>query len=145
MDLSPLAAAAHAAGALLIDDAAQGVGSSVAGRPVGGGGDYGILSFGRGKGRTGGAGGAVFASSPPAERRLRDIAARLAPSRTELPGYLALLGQYWLGRPSLYWIPASLPWLRLGQTIYRPPPELRRMAQRSAAVLEAVWDLSLAE
>lgn len=145
VDLRPLTAAAGSAGVLLIDDAAQGVGASISGRPVGMGGDFGVLSFGRGKGRTGGGGGAVFGSTPDAAKRLRDVAAKLAPPNPSLPSYAALWAQWMFGRPGCYWLPAGWPWLPLGETVYQSPPELRRMSRRSAAVLDALWDLSVAE
>jgi dTDP-4-amino-4,6-dideoxygalactose transaminase len=132
-------------GILLIDDAAQGVAASLAGRPVGAGGDFGVLSFGRGKGRTGGSGGGLLASSPEAAGRLAEVAHRLLPSRTGLTSYALLWAQLGLGRPALYWIPARIPWFRLGQTVYHPSPELRRMARPAAAVLDSVWELSLRE
>jgi dTDP-4-amino-4,6-dideoxygalactose transaminase len=142
VDLRNLGAELGAAGAILIDDAAQGVGASFAGRPVGASGDFGVLSFGRGKGRTGGEGGAIIAGSPRGEGRLRAVAAKLATPHSALRSYAALWAQWMLGRPALYRFPASVPWLRLGETIYRSPPALRSMAGRSAAVLDGLWELS---
>ena len=44
----------------------------------------------------------------------------------------SLLGQWSFGRPGAYWIPAAMPWLRLGETIYHPAPRLDAMRfQRS--------------
>src|ERR1043166_3630260 len=53
VDLRPLGQAVNSAGVVLIDDAAQAVVATIAGKPAGAGGDFGVLSFGRGKGRTG--------------------------------------------------------------------------------------------
>jgi dTDP-4-amino-4,6-dideoxygalactose transaminase len=142
VDLRKFAAEIGAAGALLIDDAAQGVGASFAGRPVGASGDFGVLSFGRGKGRTGGEGGAIIAGSPRGEERLREVAAKLATPRSALRSYAALWAQWVFGRPALYRFPASVPWLRLGETVYRSPPALGRMSNRPAAVLDGLWELS---
>ena len=49
---------------MLIEDAAQAVGARIDGRPAGAVGRYGVLSFGRGKGVTGGRGGALLANMP---------------------------------------------------------------------------------
>jgi dTDP-4-amino-4,6-dideoxygalactose transaminase len=145
VDLRPFASEIGAAGAVLIDDAAQGVGASFAGRPVGASGDFGVLSFGRGKGRTGGEGGAIIANSPRAEGRLREVAAKLARPPAAIRSYASLWTQWMFGRPAFYRLPASVPWLRLGETIYRSPPALRSMIDRSAAVLDRLWDLSARE
>jgi hypothetical protein len=54
------------------------------------------------------------------------------------------LGVQWVfGRPALFWLPAAIPWLRLGETVYRTPGEARGIAPASArAVREgagAAW------
>ena len=76
-DPEPVRAALAGAGAVLIEDAAQGAGASLRGRPLGGFGDLSVLSFGRGKGNTAGRGGALLAPWEPA-------AALLAGARGEL-------------------------------------------------------------
>jgi perosamine synthetase len=145
VDLRTVEELVAGSGAQLIDDAAQGVGASMLGRPVGSGGSYGVLSFGRGKGRTAGGGGALLANTPDAARRLGEVSDRLAPGRGGAKRVAALLGQWALGRPWLYGIPASVPFLRLGQTIYHRPPALRRMGASAAATLAVVWDPSSEE
>jgi dTDP-4-amino-4,6-dideoxygalactose transaminase len=126
-------------GPLVIDDAAQGCGATLDGRPLGSHGDIGVLSFGRGKGRTGGGGGALLAATDRGVGLLERAAAGLPASEggmgvREAAGLLAL---WLLGRPSLYALPASLPSLRLGETIYRPPPTPRAMTGFAAGVLLA--------
>jgi perosamine synthetase len=122
-------------GATLIEDAAQGFGASWEARPLGSLGELAVLSFGRGKGWTGGRGGALLAHGPWAQiaptEPLRPAAAGAAISTAALAVALALLNH-----PAIYRLPASLPWLRLGETIYRPvtaPAEL----SATAAVLAA--------
>ncbi len=56
----PLADLAKEFGAIVIEDAAQGQGALWNGRPVGSLGELSVISFGRGKGWTGGGGGAVL-------------------------------------------------------------------------------------
>jgi dTDP-4-amino-4,6-dideoxygalactose transaminase len=145
IDLRDYARKVESAGGLLIDDAAQGVGASVAGRPVGSGGSYGILSFGRGKGRTGGGGGALLLNSESAASRATDLPRRLESSPGGARRILALAGQWAFGRPSMYWLPARLPGLRLGETIYHEPAPPRRISTQSAAIANAVWLISAQE
>jgi perosamine synthetase len=121
VDMERLAELAADAGSLLIEDAAQGSGGRLRGRTLGSFGSLGILSFGRGKGMTAGAGGALLAHDESGERVLNWAAAQLSPPPAGLRD-AALLGMQWaLGRPAWYWIPASLPFLRLGETVYHPP------------------------
>jgi perosamine synthetase len=145
VDLAALGPMVREAGALLIDDAAQGVGASVRGKPAGSGGDFGILSFGRGKGRTGGAGGAVMAFSDAALDSLARVEASLGRSGRGVGSVLALAGQWLFGRPWLYGIPAHFPGLRLGDTIYHSAAPPRRIAARNASIAAAGWDASAAE
>jgi perosamine synthetase len=125
--------AAGRAGALLIEDAAQGIGGSWRGAPLGAHGDLSVLSFGRGKGMTAGGGGALMARdpglvSPMIESTL--LAAHAGPSFA-----FKLLAQWLLGRPGLYAVPASIPALRLGETVYHAPGPLRRMRRAATRVL----------
>ena len=75
------------------------------------------MSFGRGKGVTGGRGGALLVN--PGWRGGSDESPLLPGIRgvMEVP---ALKAQWLLARPWLYRIPASLPFLGLGDTVYRP-------------------------
>ncbi len=142
MDL--MRAAADSAGALLIEDAAQASGGTWDGRPLGAHGDYGVLSFGRGKGETGGGGGALLLhrgmTLPPEVRA--GIGARHSAG---LPFVLKLAAQWALGRPGLYSIPAAIPILHLGETLYRDPQALRAMTSASARVLARTRPRSAAE
>lgn len=113
-----------ARGAVIIEDAAQGSGGSWNGAPLGSHGPLSVLSFGRGKGVTGGAGGAVLARGSGA--RLLEVApGTLGPAASTVRALTALAAQYLFARPSLYAIPSSLPFLRLGETVYREPHEPR--------------------
>ncbi|MGE0555122.1 MAG: DegT/DnrJ/EryC1/StrS family aminotransferase [Gemmatimonadales bacterium] len=129
-------ARAAAAGAILIDDAAQGVGATVEGRPAGAGGQLGVLSFGRGKGRTGGRGGALLAFEPEIGARIGSLVS--GAGRPPAGGFgeaLKLAAQWLLGRPGVYAIPASIPWLRLGETLYHQPPSVEPLSRFAAGVL----------
>lgn len=123
-------------GAVLIEDAAQGNGSAWQGRGWGRFGDLTVLSFGRGKGWTGGMGGALLVrggedGSP----------AKIAPPGAASVGLgakaLALsLAQWGLGRPLLFGLPQALPGLGLGETkLHLPTPATGMPSFAAACVL----------
>ena len=159
VELEEIAADARAAGAILIEDAAQGVGARLGGRPVGSSGDLAVLSFGRGKGRTGGRGGALLVNDLQRAPAVLREGERLLP-RTGSAGDLVVLGALWapgfvdghthfalwaLGRPSLFWLPAMLPGLHLGETIYKRPAQPAALPRAAAAVILAIWHLAESE
>jgi dTDP-4-amino-4,6-dideoxygalactose transaminase len=117
---------------ILIEDAAQGHGAAWRSKTLGTIGDISTLSFGRGKGWTGGAGGAVLVrgamsldSSAP-----RDVAAG-----KEAKTIVGLLAQWTLGRPGVYGIPHSIPALGLGETTFHPPVAPTTMPRSAAAAV----------
>lgn len=132
--LERLREAARKAGALLIEDAAQGAGGLWRGEPLGSHGDVGILSFGRGKGITGGGGGALLLKD--ASLALPSDAWPLEASGGLRSLHAAKLAVQWaLGRPSLYRLPTAVPGLGLGETVYRAPGSCVGMAPACARVL----------
>lgn len=121
LDWDALGEAARDAGALVVEDAAQGVGCRWRGQRAGSLGDLSVLSFGRGKGWTGGGGGALMALTDAGEEALAALgAAPLRPASSSVALARAVV-QWVFGRPALYGVPASLPGLRLGETVYHPP------------------------
>jgi dTDP-4-amino-4,6-dideoxygalactose transaminase len=141
VDLPEVQQRAARSGAMVIEDAAQAVGATVAGRPAGASGDYGILSFGRGKGLTGGGGGALLRRAGG----LPLLAAPLDPAGWSGPSLAALCAQWALGRPALYGIPASLPFLGLGQTVYHTASPARQIGRAEACVLPTAFSLQRPE
>jgi hypothetical protein len=125
---------AQAAGAVVIEDAAQGVGARFAGQPAGAIAPLAVLSFGRGKGISGGAGGALLArlDGPARLERARRAVTRPATSWRSL---LPLTAQAVLAHPAVYGLPASIPWLKLGETVYRPPSSPRGISVAAAAAV----------
>lgn len=126
-------------GARLIEDAAQGHGASWHGRPLGSLGAESVLSFGRGKGWTGGGGGALLHREGPGGAPGREPAsgeARLA---------AATLAQWLLGRPAVYGIPMSIPSLGLGETLYHEPTPPRAPSAAALALLERTRERSARE
>lgn len=122
---------------LLIEDAAQGAGIQRDGRAAGTHGDLGVLSFGRGKGMTGGRGGALLLNRADLGRAFSELVEELPGGGRGSPGdALRLLAQWLLARPWLYAIPTALPWLGLGETVYRPAHSPAGLASLSAGVAE---------
>jgi len=134
-DPEPVRAAAQRAGAWLIEDAAQGAGASLRGRPLGSFGDLVVLSFGRGKGITAGRGGALLARGDAAIALLDRGRTQLLPSPRGARELVQLKAQWLLGRPSLYVVPAALPFLQLGETIYQSASPVRAMSHVAARTL----------
>lgn len=108
-------------GARIIEDAAQAVGALIDGVPAGARGTFGVLSFGRGKGLTGGRGGALIANDPAVVEAMYSARGTLQAAAGSAAEIAKLVAQWALGRPGLYRIPASLPFLRLGDTVYKSP------------------------
>ncbi len=125
---------AEAHGATLVEDAAQGHGAAWTDQPLGGLGEISVLSFGRGKGWTGGGGGVVLFRGGAAERARADRVPQPTNSG-DVRVLVASLAQAVLGRPSMYGLPASVPWLGLGETRYHQPAEPGGMTRASAALL----------
>lgn len=137
VDVPAVREMAEGHGAAVIEDAAQGAGGRLDGRPLGALGELSVLSFGRGKARTAGAGGALLARSAEAAELLEEAARRLA-DRERRRGWREVgvaLAQWSVGRPSLYRLPASLPFLGLGETTYRRPEPPEPMTAAAAEML----------
>lgn len=128
-------------GVVVIEDAAQGHGGRWGGARLGGHGRLGVLSFARGKGWTGGAGGALLV------RDALDVpaAARPLPEAGELPILIRAGAHRSLGSPWTYRVPRSLPGLGLGETRFHPAREPTAMARSSAALLLDSRDAAEAE
>jgi perosamine synthetase len=141
-DLREVNRLAAEGGAIVIEDAAQAAGALLEGRPVGGSGSLTVLSFGRGKGLTGGSGGALLAHDEVGVRILERARGLLGQPRLGWAEVMALTVQLLLVRPSVYALPAALPFLRLGRTIYRAPQSLRAPAAAACAVVAATWTIA---
>jgi dTDP-4-amino-4,6-dideoxygalactose transaminase len=140
IDLGPVTELAAEFGALVIEDAAQGVGGHYDGRPLGGFGACSVLSFGRGKGRSAGGGGALLVHDHALVEAAKAL--DLGPGRAGIGGLLKSALQHLLARPSWYWIPAGLPFLGLGQTIYHAVSPARGMSRSGLGLLAGALDES---
>jgi perosamine synthetase len=139
-DWAPVEALAREHGALLVEDAAQGAGALWDGKPIGSFGALSVLSFGRGKGWTGGARGALLVRGPDAP--VTDEEPAPARGGRALALALALL---LVGRPALYGLPHAVPFLHLGETRYLQPSPGLGMPAAAAALALATHGIAAAE
>lgn len=125
----------------LIEDAAQAAGGSLHGSPLGALGDIAVRSFGRGKGTTGGAGGALLAKTPLAAAWTNELRTELAAGSHGMREVITLAAQEVFSHRYLYSLPASIPGLKLGEMVYHAPLPPRAMSAASAATLRRTLEL----
>jgi dTDP-4-amino-4,6-dideoxygalactose transaminase len=142
VDVREISRLAAETGAVVIEDAAQAAGATLHGRLAGSWGSLAVLSFSRGKGLTGGSGGALMAQDAVGARLVQLARPLVGQPRRGWKELLAIAAQLLLEHPSVYAIPAALPFLRLGETIYRKPRPLRGPAVASNAMIAATWTLA---
>jgi perosamine synthetase len=125
-------------GARVIEDAAQHAGGRLSGTRLGAFGPLSVMSFGRGKGTTGGRGGALLATAGAgaATTGAVEAAGRAMAAPAAGWGDVVIASAQWaLGRPGTYGIAASLPGLHLGETIYHPAGEPAALSRAAAALV----------
>lgn len=132
-------------GVPLIEDAAQGAGGVLRGKRLGAFGDVSVLSFGRGKGTTGGSGGALLVRRPDLLDAVRLARAQLRAPARGARQIVTLAAQWMLARPALYSLPASIPALQLGEMVYHAAAEPRALSLASAAVVRVALSMDAAE
>jgi len=126
---------AKAAGVPVIEDAAQGAGGTLRGRTLGSFGALSVLSFGRGKGTTGGNGGALLLRDAALADSFSEMRRKLGSRPAGVRDLLGLTAQWMLGRPSLYGIPSAIPSLHLGEMVYHPAHEPRALSWAAASLV----------
>lgn len=135
-DIQRLRQLCHARGIFLIEDAAQAMGIAADGGYLGTRGDVGVFSLGRGKNVTCGAGGIVVAQTEAIaeaiEYRCRSFT---DPSFMKVLSALVSTAVMTVFiRPSLYWLPSALPFLRLGEAIFPENVPLQRLSGMQAGL-----------
>ena len=133
-------------GVAVIDDAAQALGLHGDDGPLGTLGDAGLYSFGRGKAVTCVRGGAIVTNSDDLGRALA-LAHRALPSPglgARVRTLIEAIGLLVFLRPSLYPLPASLPFLGLGETEYSTRFPITRLSGVEAGLLGR-WPIRLAD
>jgi dTDP-4-amino-4,6-dideoxygalactose transaminase len=124
-------------GAFVVEDAAQAMGVTAGGRPLGTLGDVGIFSLGRGKHITCGSGGVVLTGDQAIAAAVTSQCERV-PAPTALDNLKDLASAALLAlfvRPRLFWIPTALPFLKLGQTLYPREIPLAGLSGTKAGLL----------
>lgn len=113
----------------IIEDAAQAAGGTLNSTRIGAIGDFAVLSFGRGKGTTAGGGGALL---------VRNTVSHPDQTLSQSRGIKNLLVTFaiWIiGRPATYSIPANIPMLRLGETVYKTPSPVSGLSKSGIGIL----------
>ncbi len=139
-DIAAARALAHAAGAVLVDDAAQAFGFRRGEAWLGTEGDVGFFSFGRGKAVSACGGGAIVTNSETLDAALAEEWER-CPDGGFAEGVATVVKAAVLSvlvRPRVYWLPASLPFLGIGETVYSTAFGVRQMSGATAGLL-ASW------
>jgi len=133
-------------GAFLVEDAAQGMGGERGGRMLGTIGDVGFYSLGRGKNITCGSGGIVVTNSDFIATVFTRHYAKLEESSflDDLKNFLQLGLMSVFIRPYFYWLPVTIPFLKLGQTLFYTDFPIQKLSGRRAALLQN-WRDRLAE
>ncbi len=122
----------------IVEDAAQAWGTTLDGRSSTSGGDDAVVSFGRGKGITGGSGGALLRRSAAPAFAAEAEAASLADSGAlGLRDAVASAALWLLTHPTIYGIPASIPALKLGETHFKHPHPAAAMTRVAAGIVAA--------
>jgi dTDP-4-amino-4,6-dideoxygalactose transaminase len=126
---------ARTSGVPVIEDAAQGAGGTLGDRVLGSFGALSILSFGRGKGTTGGNGGALLLRDASLADKFSEMRRKLGRRPAGVGDLVGIGAQWLLGRPSLYGIPSAIPSLHLGEMVYHPAHEPRALSWAAASLV----------
>ena len=120
----------------IVEDAAQAMGEAGDGGKLGTLGDVGFFSLGRGKALSCVEGGIILTNRDDIAKGLSGILPRLP--RYGMASLLALIFKatalVLLLRPWLFWLPRSLPFLKLGETLFDPGVPIRRMSSFQAGL-----------
>jgi dTDP-4-amino-4,6-dideoxygalactose transaminase len=132
-------------GVMVIEDAAQAMGGQSEGRLLGTLGDVAFFSLGRGKNLTCGTGGIILTRSLSIAEKIKAEYATLpeAPRGEVVQNWLEMVMMRFFIHPLLYWLPAGLPFLRLGETVFDTDFPIYRMDEVRAHQLQG-WERRLA-
>jgi dTDP-4-amino-4,6-dideoxygalactose transaminase len=145
-DLKRITAIAKSSGVFVIEDAAQAMGVRADGQWLGTQGDVGFFSLGRGKNVSAGSGGVIVTNSDSLADELSILYKGLPvePASGSLANALTVVATTVLLHPLLYWLPAGLPFLGLGETKYSLDYPVCRMDGVRAGLLSS-WRSRLEE
>lgn len=122
----------------IIEDAAQGMGVEHEQKFLGTRGDIGVFSLGRGKNITSGSGGLIITGSDEIAGCIKEQYSELS-AATHFENMndivMAVLLVLFL-HPLRYWIPANLPFLGLGKTVFYDDFPLKKLSYAKAGLLQ---------
>ena len=128
----------------IIEDAAQAMGSELDGRKLGTMGDVGFFSLGRGKALSTVEGGVILTNNEKVAETINEQIKKIPDytfiEQMKLLFYAVILNIFM--RPSLFWIPKSLPFLKLGETVYDPKFNIKKMSAFQAGLARG-WQKKL--
>jgi perosamine synthetase len=135
-DISNIKNLCNEKGIFVIEDAAQAMGGVYKGW-LGTAGDVGFFSLGRGKNITCGSGGIVVTNSDTIAKAIGDKYSLLEPPRflKRVIEFFKVMALAIFLRPSLYWMPAGLPFLKLGETLFCTDFPVEKLSGMHAGVL----------
>lgn len=122
-DNAPGVTICRAHGIPLVDDAAQVMGREMEDRPAGRLGDVGIFSLSRGKPMTAVDGGILLTDDDSLARIIEEVISKAEPPLGALAAFVSparALALSLLRHPWIFRLPSSLPWLRLGESVFDP-------------------------
>jgi perosamine synthetase len=131
-------------GVFLVEDAAQAMGGHDGKRLIGTLGDVGFFSLGRGKNLTCGSGGVILTNSDEIAAAItREYSSLALPGLLEtVKEFLQLMLMAIFLRPTLFWFPQGLRFLRLGETVFHKDFPMQRLSGMKAGFLRC-WQVRL--
>ena len=135
-DLDPILSVTRSAGNCVVEDCAQAMGAELGGKKVGAIGDVGFFSLGRGKNLSAVSGGIIITDNDNLGKLIaREYSALRMPGVVEQVRSLCIaLFLCIFSRPSLYWIPAGLPFLGIGETVFSTDFSVTKLAGFNAGL-----------
>jgi dTDP-4-amino-4,6-dideoxygalactose transaminase len=133
-------------GIFVIEDVAQAMGVTYKGKMLGTIGDAGFFSLGRGKNITCGSGGIIVTNSDKIAGAIeKEYLYLSSPKIMEtLRDFIKVTVMSVFIHPSLFWLPAGLRFLRLGETIFHKDIKVKRLTGMEAGLLR-YWQSRLEE
>ena len=137
-DIRRTKAIAKPFGVPVIEDAAQAMGRETTEGWVGTLGDVGFFSLGRGKNITAGSGGVIVTNSDEVADKLSKVYAEVPEESlaSQIVNGIMVCTMTVMIRPRVYWLPAGLPFVGLGETIFEPSFPIRRLDGLRAGLLK---------
>ncbi len=138
-DITAIQTIAESVGAVVVEDAAQAMGCKHGGRWLGTQGDIGFFSLGRGKNLSAGSGGVIVTNSDRLAEAVRREYAGVAsePIIPAISNFVQVVAATFLIHPTLYWMPAGIPFLGLGETKFDSDFPINRMDGVRAGLLSS--------